>query len=408
VLTADLVNARRRGGDLCLVTLDDAARERALELAGALVEVARAHVGRSRDDLAAGIDAVDVGPREHRLKSALGKLIEDRCEFDANESVDSEEIRRLVFTRASAARTELGVSDRLDRRVIIEQIARERGGSAEEIEHALFSDLRGTHVVISFVAPTATQLVSDYEQAQAQAVLLRAVKVTVDVQSASAGVLRDLFRKLKFLRLLHTIERRADGCRIVIDGPFSLFESVTKYGLQLALVLPALSACARWQLEADLRWGKERAPLRFRLTGNGAASSDESPRLPDDVETFLQTFRALDTVWKVSPNADILDLPGVGLCVPDLVFERRRDRAKRDRIYLEVMGYWSRAAVWKRVELVQAGLGERILFAVSSRLRVSEDVLDSVLPGALYVYKQTMNARAVAERLDNLSRAAEG
>lgn len=406
MLTADLVNARRRGGDLFLVTLDDDGRERARELADALIGAARAHVGRTRDDLAAAVAAVDVGPREHRLKSALAKLIEDRCEFDANESIDSEEVRRVVFTRASAWRAKLEVSERLDRRLVLEDVARERGGSAEEMEHALFSDLRGTHALRSFLAPTGVQLVSEYEQAQAQAVLLRAVRVDVDVQSASAWVLRDLFRKLKFLRLLHTIERRAEGFRIVIDGPFSLFESVTKYGLQLALVLPALSACERWRLEADLRWGKERAPLRFRLSGNGAPSSADPPRLPDDVEALLKGFRALKTDWRASANVDILDLPGVGLCVPDLVFERRREGAKRERVYLEVMGYWSRAAVWKRVELVRAGLGERILFAVSSRLRVSEDVLDADLPGALYVYKQTISARAVAERVDSLSGAA--
>ena len=66
------------------------------------------------------------------------------------------------------------------------------------------------------------------------------------------------------------------------------------------------------------------------------------------------------------------------------------------------MGYWSRAAVWQRVELVRAGLAERVLFAVSSRLRVSEEVLGDDLPGALYVYKGTMSARVVAERLDAL------
>ena len=58
--------------------------------------------------------------------------------------------------------------------------------------------------------------------------------------------------------------------------------------------------------------------------------------------------------------------------------------------------------MWKRVELVRAGLAERILFAVGARLRVSEDVLDEDLPGALYVYKQTMSARIVAERLERL------
>ena len=70
----------------------------------------------------------------------------------------------------------------------------------------------------------------------------------------------------------------------------------------------------------------------------------------------------------------------MGLSVPDLVFERRTAGAPRERVYLEVMGYWSRAAVWKRVELVRAGLAERILFAVSAKLRVSEDVLDDDCP----------------------------
>jgi hypothetical protein len=58
------------------------------------------------------------------------------------------------------------------------------------------------------------------------------------------------------------------------------------------------------------------------------------------------------------------------------------------------------------VELVQAGLSERILFAVSSRLRVSEEVLSTELPSALYVYKGTMNARAIAGRLDEMMGAS--
>jgi hypothetical protein len=75
-------------------------------------------------------------------------------------------------------------------------------------------------------------------------------------------------------------------------------------------------------------------------------------------------------------------------------------------VYLEVLGYWSRDAVWKRVELVEKGLGERIVFAVGQHLRVSEAALDGGLPGALYVYKRTMIARAVLERVDALAAGA--
>jgi predicted nuclease of restriction endonuclease-like RecB superfamily len=406
VLTADLVNARRRGAELRLVALDPPGRERARALAEALVAVAAAHVGRTREDLVGAMSAVEAGPREHRLRDGLVKLIEDRCEWNAAGDADPEAVRRDVFTRASAARAALGGADRFDRAAVLAEVARERDTSPEAIEQTLFADLRGSHVLVAFAELPAQSLVDLYENAQAQAVLLRAVRVRVDVHCASAHALRALFRRLKFLRLLHTVSRQGEGHRIVIDGPFSLFESVTKYGLQLALVLPALEGCDRWRLEADIRWGKERTPLVFRLAGEASKVGGTAAPLPDEVEALVRGFRALETSWRVSTNTRILDLPGVGLSIPDLVFERRPADGPPERVYLEVMGYWSRAAVWKRVELVRAGLAERVLFAVSAKLRVSEEVLDDDLPGALYVYKHALSARAIAERLERLAPAA--
>jgi uncharacterized protein len=64
-----------------------------------------------------------------------------------------------------------------------------------------------------------------------------------------------------------------------------------------------------------------------------------------------------------------------------------------------VLGYWSRDAVWKRVELCEKGLSQRIIFAVSSRLRVSEEVLGDTSASQLYVYKGALSAREVLRRL---------
>jgi predicted nuclease of restriction endonuclease-like RecB superfamily len=403
VLTADLVNARKRGGELLLVTLDSPARARACEIAEAVLAATARQVGGTREELTTAIGAIDIGPREHRLRDALAKLVEDRSTFDPGQA-DVEAIRRDVFTRASRVRQELAPGGLFDRSAILSEIGERHGRSAESMDEALFADLRGAHRLVSFEKVDAETLVASYERGQAQAVLLRAVKVTVEVRCAAASALRALFRRLKFLQLLYVITRTAEGCRIVIDGPFSLFESVTKYGLQLALVLPALEACDAWRLEADVRWGKERTPLVFRLSGNGSPNAPSVPQLPEDVLALATRFAELDTPWRVSPSTDVLDLPGVGLTVPDLLFERGRGAA-RARVYLEVLGYWSRDAVWKRVELVQAGLVERIVFAVGARLRVSEAVLDDDLPGALYVYKRTMSASAIAERLERLARA---
>src|SRR5262249_36192372 len=180
-----------------------------------------------------------------------------------------------------------------------------------------------------------------------------------------------------------------------IDGPYSLFESATKYGLQLAMALPALGACDAFSLEAEVRWGRERERLMFRCGGERAAGAAASPspspsdaggapdedgraRLPDEVEALRAAVADLGGPWRARPSTRILDLPGVGVCVPDL--ELRRDGAPA--VYLEVLGFWSREAVWRRVELVERGLRERILFAVSQHLRVSDQALGAGLPGA--------------------------
>ena len=406
MLTADLVRARRRGSELVLMPLDAAGRAVALELAASLLGLAEAHVGKTRGELAEVMDAVVGGANDRKLAAGLAKLIWDRAEFAEAVAIDPEALRRDVFSRAQVAWAQIREGDRFDQAAVLATVAADRGLAVGDIERGLYADLRDAHVVTRLAPITAPQLVSIYDLAQAQAVLLRAVRVIVEVESAIPGVYRLLFRKLKFLRLLCAIEPLAKGAqggyRIEIDGPFSLFESSTRYGLALALALPAVRELDRWSLVADLRWGTDRTPLSCRIEGRGEPDPEAVPHLADDVRALLEALRALDTPWQAAPAVEILDLPGHGVCVPDLTFEHVRTG---ERIHVEVLGYWSREAVWKRVELVEAGLAHRIVFAVGQHLRVSEAALDAELPAALYVYKRTMSAKAIVERVDALAAA---
>lgn len=412
MLTADLVNARKRDGKLHLGRATPKARARAKELADAFLGILSAHVGATRDEVEAALGGVQVAASERKLALGLRKLLDDACTWEAEPEIEPAPLRAEVFTRAAEARRALADDARFDREAVLQSIAEARGVDVDTIEHALFADLRGAYKLLAPPARTAAQLVDGLDDAQAQAVLLRAVRVTVQVDCATAAEARALFRRLKFLRLLYQVRPRAEdrhGYSIVIDGPFAMFEASTKYGLQLALLLPALRECRAFTLEAELRWGKEREALTFETRGGwGAADAPTTPRaddperlLPDEVAQLLSRFRALETPWKPEISAEILELPGAGLCVPDLVFVH--EKTKR-RVFLEVMGFWSRDAVWKRVELVRAGLPFRVLFAVSARLRVSEEVLEEEASSALYVYKGAMSARTVLERIEALGK----
>jgi uncharacterized protein len=396
------VRVRRRKGRITVPPLSDDERARLLDAASHYVAAVERCHGRTQGELLAACDEHPSVATDFKLLRGLRKLLFDRCTFAPASGIEPRSARKVVFGLAAQQRRASAAT--FDATAILTDAARLLAGdaalpqlTATDVEAALFADLHENQRLAAFEALDAAALVRTYELAQHQAVLLRALRVVVKLRADTAG-LRSFFRRLKFRRLLYTAQREDDGAyRIEIDGPFSLFRAVTQYGLQLALMLPALDESGAWELDADVRWGSDEEPSRFHLVGRApTALAAAEARLPDDVALLAQRFEKLATGWKVSAACDLLDLPGVGLSIPDLVFTHE---GSGRRVYLEVMGYWSRAAVWRRVELVQAGLEVPIIFAVSARLRVSEAVLDDALPGQLYVYKGVMSAAAIAERL---------
>jgi predicted nuclease of restriction endonuclease-like RecB superfamily len=411
MLTADLVDARKKGSELVLRTLDAEGRIEALAIGRALLDASRDFVGKRREELEEAWDAAiqDATTKRFKLAAGLRKLATDACSFEAQTTLDPIELRRALFTRASELRRASDEGERFDRASVVAETAAMFEMIPEDVERALFSDLRSEHVVIAAPTLDPASLVEAWELGQAQAVLLAAVRITCEVYASSPGLVRELFAKLKFHKLLFSAERipatdkTPEGWKLVIDGPYSMFDAVTKYGVRLALAFPALRSLERWSLVADVRWGKTREALEFRLASDPKRRTQvsEAPiHQADDVRELMDAINAQDGPWRARPSSAILDVPGSGICVPDLELSRK---GVKKPIYVEVLGYWSRDAVFRRVELVERGLGGRVIFAVSSRLRVSEAVLDESASSSLYVYKGKMSPRAIlaqAERLD--------
>ena len=401
MLSPEHVRVRRRGSELQLLGLSGELRERAVALATEVRELALSHVGRTREELDEAWSALEVAPRERKIQAGLAKLVEDETDFETADAEQAAALREQLFSAAAARRR--GEDDEFDRDAVLADVAAARGTTPAALEALVYADLRGAQRLLGCHAPGAEDLVERYQRAQVQAVLLRAVRVVAEVRCANGDAYRALFHKLKFRRLLHRVSPLDDGgYRIEIDGPFSLFQSVAKYGLELALTLPALEACSTLSLSADVRWSTRGKPLVFRYEGQTPRAGAEPTAARDEVTELREAIRTLGGEWTASPAEKVLDLPGAGVCVPDLVLRRKRDGCE---VFVEVLGYWSRSSVWRRVELAQKGLGARLLFVVSSRLRVSEEVLDDTENAALYVYKGRINARSVLRHADDLAGA---
>jgi predicted nuclease of restriction endonuclease-like RecB superfamily len=135
------------------------------------------------------------------------------------------------YSRATAARRALGPGEPFDRGAVVAAVAAARELPAAEIERRLFADRPGALRLLGVGGLPPAALAAGFELAEAQAVLLRAVRVIAEVRARDADTYRRLFRRLKFLRLLPVVTpARGGGYRLEIDGPFSLFQAVTRTG----------------------------------------------------------------------------------------------------------------------------------------------------------------------------------
>lgn len=404
MLPPELTRARKREGKLTLSPLSAAERARAAELGEQLLEITRAAVGQVREEVEAGWAAVPASAKERKLLLGLTHLVEARSEFTSPSGLSPETIRRAVFERAASLRSALSPGAHLERGAVLSEVAAELSTTPEELDAALYADLRSAQRLSRCPPTNAAALVTDYELVQVQSVLLRAVRIQAEVRGAPPDAYRELFRKLKFRQLLFRIEPlEAGGYRLDIDGPMSLFGATTKYGLELALSLPALLSCGQLRLKADLRWGKRREALTFEQTFDPLPLGGAEAGGRTDVQDLLESL-ARQRAWHARPSDKLLDLAerGGGVLVPDLELTRERQGGGRDTVLVELLGFWSREAVFRRIEAAEGGLSERVLFVVSSRLRVSEALLDGVEAASLYVYKGKINASTLLRKAEAL------
>jgi predicted nuclease of restriction endonuclease-like RecB superfamily len=404
VLTADQIDVRRRGDELHLVAFDGERRQLATALAAELYAALRGAIGASREEVETRLAAVDAPARARRLVLGMKKILDDRADWEGAVGVDPIELRREVFQRAAAARATMADDERFDAQAVLVAAAASLGLDVAAVERGLFADLRAAEILRGLALPSAAMLVEEYASQQVQAMLLRAARLSVRVRCDSPGAYRALFRRIKFLRLLHSIHPLDDGrYALDIDGPYSLFESVTKYGLQLALLVPVLAGASEYELDAEIRWtrGGDVRTLRFRHRGGGGPSGAQP--VSDDALQLLEAITEAGTPWRPSVADTILSMPGLGVCVPDLALTNHETG---EVVYVELLGWFSRDAVWKRKALVEGGLCERIVFVGSQKLRVREALLPDDSSGALYLYKTSPSAKVLLERVEALAKRA--
>ena len=370
-----------------------------LELAEGLLVTFREGVGLSRGEIAAEVDSLIGEGAATLAPRGLAKVLEDRAEFEVVADVPPDKLRERVFTVAAERRGVSGRGGAFHRDEVIAEVAAEFGIEPDRVAASLFADLKDEARMLKFEDIGARALIERYNVALAQAVLLKSVLVTIEVRRESPSRYRELFRWLKFHRLLARIEGTpSGGYTLQIDGPLSLFSSTTKYGLQMAMFLPAVLQSEDFRLDAELRWGTKREPRWFHLeSGDGLRTHrrDFGQYTPPEVAAFLDRFRQVAPDWEVVEAPEILPLGREGVWVPDYRFVHR---ATGTDVFVEVLGFWKGASVERLLQLLPKYGPPRYVLLVSDKMKVDEGTIEAA-GGPVLRFKEIPNASELSARL---------
>jgi uncharacterized protein len=390
MLTGKMIRARPHGNRVTALYLD-AKKPELVETAERLLDIFRSQQGCSRGELEEDLRETFENSPTQLIVQGLAKLLEDRCEFETVSGHPPAELREAVFAGAAVLRKqpadETGVRPLFERDAVLGEVAATLGMAPDVVEHGLFADLKSEQRMVKFADTTAERLLQRYNVALAQAILLRSTGMKVQIHNEPPQRYRQLFRLVKFHRLICDVEvKSADSYALSLDGPLSLFSATQKYGLQLALFLPAVLQCKDFELRAEVRWGPRRLPKTFTVTpGDGLVSHqvDKGMYVPPELAMFVELFKKRVDDWDVVEETAVLPL-GPGFWVPDFRLVRRSDGRV---VYLEVLGFWRRSSVERHLERLRQYAVEPFLLAVSDQLKVDETELEG-LPAEVYRFRQ--------------------
>ena len=395
MLTGKLVRIRYARNKLVPQYLDPK-NEGWLALAEQLRLVYRDAAGHTRGEIADELaDIVGEGPRA-LVHQGLAKLLEDRCEFEVTSDHPPGEIREAVFRCAVLQRAKPQVAGKFDRAAVIAEVSRELKLNPEQIEQGLFADLKAEQRVLKFADITPENLLHRYNVALAQAILLRCTAMEVRIWGETPARFRQLFRQVKFHRLICTIHESAgQSYTLKLDGPLSLFSSTQKYGLQLALFLPTLLHCKAFDLRASVRWGTERKEKHFALSGTDGLRShlpDFGTYTPPELQQFADSFAAKVKGWVIGTDPHPIALED-GVWVPDF---KLTHPATGKEVYVEIFGFWRKGDIERHYRRLKKAMPGQFVLCVAEQYRAEED--DEVAFGdGVYRFKRTPLPEEVAK-----------
>ena len=255
MLPTDLLMSRPNGEEMVPKRL--AIDNRNVAMAVELIGIFAGCKDKTQGELDRQLLELEGEETNYRIKRGLAHLLKSEAfsTFEIVSPLEPIALRQRVFA-LSAAAAPLPTAAIVTLEKLADQLSEELGREvlSAQIRAGLYADLAENRILTQFDPPMPEALLHRYNLSQVQGIFYKASQIKITAHRNDPGEYKLLFRYLKLFGLMAYIEGDADhGFTIAIDGPTSLFKPSTRYGLDIAKLIPALLHVSKWNLAAELQ-----------------------------------------------------------------------------------------------------------------------------------------------------------
>lgn len=403
MLTSDMLRVWMQGPNIGPRYLNTEASEY-ITMAEDLIRLVSEHRGRPRGELKQALKNYTADSTRYKIHQGLAKLLLDLCEFKIGSPVDPAALRARVFALAREHHPVALHPDLIHpitQADVLGSVAPEYQTSAEQAQEWLYADLIDNQVLSDFDPPTAAWLLMRYNVALAQGLFYRCGEMRLTVLRNLPARYKQLFKFIKFYRLMHTITGDLEsGYEVALDGPASLFRMSQKYGLQMANFLPALLLCTRWRLRAEIIGGQGDQYF-FNMDDTAKLTSHYHDATQYDSlleQRFAERFEKLGSPWQLERETEIVNLKET-VFIPDFAFHHSDGRYA----LMEIIGFWRPEYLRRKLSKLRRAKLDHLIIAVSQDLNAGEEDFKDV-PGSLHFFKTAIDPKEILRRLEEVGR----
>lgn len=293
--------------------------------------------------------------RHTKVLKAFVKLYDDKIECEDSGYENLFETRKEIFKKSFHALQDKAIDNFETFKSLFQDYSR----------LDIYADHENNKKILKVPSFTFESLINRYNVSLLQSIIISANEMTIELPKDETTRLRNIYRYLKFFRLIWEIEDKESSIFIRITGPQSILKLSQKYGFSMACFLPSVFNLPRWKITSKVTLKHKTYFLELDERSQlNSSYINFSHYVPEDIILIQELLKKNFDDWSLSENTKFLRLDSYYYIFPDFTFMHKKSKKA---LFLEVFHPWHKSQLLKRLQYLKTHDNDNLIILLNKK-----------------------------------------